>query len=227
GWGRMTNVGLDRMKLTGVTPFDILAVRSMSSTTFEVQFTKPLAASLGANVTQHLTMQKWWDKISDDYGCCRAGFGSVSVTSATVQTDRSKVLITVPSLTLHWIYYLRWADAVKSEQSETLWGAEAWYTLNAFGPATSVSLQKDVRAGIGAEGPYAVHRDAAGMRVQVFFGKGVPYTARISDMRGRTVASHSGQGAEAFVFPHSVMPQGMHILEIRSGTESYSKLGFQ
>ncbi|MEO6097563.1 MAG: hypothetical protein ABIW76_18680 [Fibrobacteria bacterium] len=225
GWGRMTNVGLDRMKLTGVTPFDILAVRSMSSTTFEVQFTKPLAASLGANVTQHLTMQKWWDKISDDYGCCRAGFGSVSVTSATVQTDRSKVLITVPSLTLHWIYYLRWADAIKSEQSETLWGTEAWYTLNAFGPATSVSLQKDVRAGAGAEGPYAVHRDAAGMRVQVFFGRGVPYTARIADMRGRTVASHSGLGAEEFMFTRGQLPQGMHILEIRSGNETYSKLG--
>ena len=126
GWSRLTNVGLDRMKLTGVTPFDILAVRNLGSGSFEVQFTKPLAASLGNNVAQYLAVQKWWDKISDDYGCCRAGLTDVPVASATVQTDRSKVLISVPGLTLHWIYYLRWTDAIKSEQNETLWGTEAW-----------------------------------------------------------------------------------------------------
>lgn len=224
GWGRVTNVGLDRMKLTGVTPFDILAVRNLGPGSFEVQFTKPLAASLGASVTQHLTMQKWWDKISDDYGCCRAGFGNVSVTSAAVQSDRSKVLVTVPSLSLHWIYYLRWADAIKSEQGETLWGTEAWYTLNAFGPAASVSL-RDERRRDGGEGPYSLRRDPAGLRVQVAFGKGVPYSARIADMRGRTLAAHSGRGTEEFVFPRGAMPQGMHVLEIRSGDRTYSKLG--
>jgi cytochrome c len=226
GWGRLTSVGLDRMKLTGVTPFDILAVRNLGSGSFEVQFTKPLAASLGANVGQHLTMQKWWDKLSNDYGCCRAGFASVPVASATVQTDRSKVLISVPGLTVHWIYYMRWADAIKSEQDETLWGTEAWYTLNAFGPATPVSL-KPGRHSAGAIGrPYALHRSAAGLRVQVFFGKGAPYTARIADMQGRTLATHSGHGAEEFSFPRSVLPQGVYILGIRSGNETYSTVAY-
>jgi cytochrome c len=223
GWGRLTNIGLDRMKLTGATPFDILAVRSLGSSTFEFEFTKPLAASLGNNVASLLTAQKWWDKLSDTYGCCRAGIAAVPIASATVQEGRKKVLVTINGLTTHWIYYFRFDDGLKSEADEMLWGAEAWYTLNAFGPATPVSVRARPAAPPSA-GPFAASRTSSGLRVEVFFGQGVPYTARIADLSGRTLATHAGRGSEDFLFPRSVLPAGLHVLTIRSGNDSYSTL---
>lgn len=224
GWGRVTNVGLDRMRLTGKTPFDILAVRSLGSNSFEVQFTKPLAASLGTNVTANLVAQKWWDKISDTYGCCRANVTNLTVSSATVQTDRSKVIVTINGLTLHWIYYLRWLDAIKSEDNETLWGTEAWYTLNAFGPATPVSLHNQSP---NAAVPFTLNANPSGLRVEVHFGNGVPFTARITDMRGRVFATHAGSGPGEFQFPRKDLPMGVYALKIKSGKMTYSRLGYR
>ncbi len=226
GWGRLTNIGLDRMKLTGNTPFDILAVRNLGANSFEVQFTKPLAASLGTNVTADLVAQKWWDKISDNYGCCRANLTDLTVSSATVQSDRSKVVVTINGLTLHWIYYLRWLDAIKSEQNETLWGTEAWYTLNAFGPATAPTVGLRNNAAPAAH-PFIANRSASGLRVQVLFQSSVPYRAQITDVRGKLIAEHAGRGSEEFLFPQNALPMGVYVLRIESGKEAYSSLGFR
>ena len=98
--------------------------------------------------------------------------------------------------------------------------------MNAFGPATAVAIGNG-RGSARAAGAYVAHRSAAGLRVQVFFGSGIAFTARLADIRGRTLASHSGQGPEEFLFPQGGLPPGMHILEIRSGKETYTSLGFK
>ncbi len=225
GWGRVTNIGLDRMRLTGATPFDILAVRNTGASTFEVQFTKPLAATLGTDVTADLVATKWWDRISDTYGCCRANITNLTVTSAIVQTDRSKVVVTINGLTLHWIYYLRWLDVIRSDLNEVLWGTEAWYTLNAFGPAIApVAVENNSAPG---SGPFAVTRSAAGLRVHVFFQNGAPYNAQIADVRGKTITSHAGRGSEEFLFPQNALPMGVYVLKLKSGSRTYSRLGFR
>ncbi len=241
GWSRNTSVGLDRISLSGAAvPFDMLAVRSTGPNTFEFQFTQPLAASLGNDVSANLTVQKWWDRMSDEYGCCRVGtanpasrsiktVATVSGGVATVQTDRTKVTVTYPASTLtpHWQYYFKWSDNIKNESAQTLYGAEVFYTLNAFGPATQIVSVEKNHSPLAQGTVFHMSRTLAGLEVQTLFNDGKPYRASIVDLRGRNIASHNGKGSESFMFDRGSLPVGTYILKIQHEGKVYSRLGIQ
>ncbi len=239
GWSRATSVGLDRISLsTAATPFDMVSVSTTGPNTFEFKFTQPLAASLGNDVSANLTVNKWWDRMSDEYGCCRVGVdapatraiktvATVTGGTATVQTDRTRVIVTYPAgtLTAHWQYYFRWADAIKNESAQTLYGAEVFYTLNAFGPATApVSIETAHPAEMGA---FHVSSNYTGLTVQTIFKDGKPFTANILDLRGKVITSHSGHGSEQFMFERNSLPVGTYVLMLQHEGKIYSRLGIR
>ena len=240
GWNRATSVGLDRISLNGTAaPFEMLAVRSTGPNTFEFEFTQPLATSLGNDVSANLTVNKWWDRMSDEYGCCRVGVdapatraiksvATVTGAVATVQTDRTKVTVTYPAgvLTPHWQYYFRWSDVIKTDANATLYGTEVFYTLNSFGPATApVTIDRVNHRTVSAGHPFSVSMAADGAtRLQLFLGDATPYRVSITDFNGKALAARQGRGGAEIVFDAAEVPAGIHVLRIQAGNQTFSHL---
>jgi hypothetical protein len=237
GWSRSTSVGLDRISLSSAaTPFDILALRSMGPNTFEFQFTKPVAASLGADVSANLVVQRWWDRMSDEYGCCRVGVENPSSRSvksvatmsgytATVQSDRSKVTVTFPDgqLAVNWQYYFRWTDTMRDEANGTLYGTEAFYTLNAFGPATApVAVAPRIPA---APAPFSLTVLPGGaVRLRFALDARTPYRVTAVGLNGKVTVTRRGRGADELVLSAGELPKGVAILRIETPERSYARL---
>jgi cytochrome c len=239
GWTRNTSVGLDRISVSGAAaPFEMLAVRSTGANTFEFEFTKPLATSLGNDVTANIAVQKWWDRLSENYGCCRIGAASttstattgsvatVQVTSATVQADRKKVVVTFPAgqLTAHWQYYFRWTDAMKTDANETLYGTEAFYTLNAFGPASAAVAIENYRTSAGKD-PFTLSAIPGGMvRLNLILSQDAPYKVWVTNLKGEVRATRQGRGSEQILFQPSELSSGMSVVRVQAGNQTYSRL---
>jgi cytochrome c len=237
GWSRSTSVGLDRMSLSGAAvPFDILALRSMGPNSFEFTFTQPVAADLGTDVSANLVVQRWWDRMSDEYGCCRVGVENPtsrsikSVTSmtgfsATVQTDRTKVTVTFPTgqLATNWQYYFRWTDVLKSSAGTTLYGTEAFYTLNAFGPGTApVAVAPSIPA---AAAPFEMTMAPDGsVRLRIFVEGSTPYRVTALGLDGKTTSVRRGQGSGELLLAPSTLPKGIGILRVETAGRSFARL---
>ena len=64
---------------------------------------------------------------------------TLTVKSAAVSMDKLKVILEITGMKAGSVVYLK-VGSVISASSAALWGTEAWYTQNAFGPGTPVSL---------------------------------------------------------------------------------------
>jgi cytochrome c len=238
GWSRSTSVGLDRISLSGAAvPFDMVALRSTGPNTFEFQFTEPVAASLGADVSANLTVQRWWDRMSDEYGCCRVGVEAPATRSvktvatmtgftATVQSDRTRVIVTFPAgqLAVNWQYYFRWSDTMRNEANGTLYGTEAFYTLNAFGPGTQPVTLAENREGVTAPAPFVVTRNGGDVLLRLTLPQEAAYGITITDISGRTVLTRTGRGQDRLVLRRDELPPGIAVLRVRAAGRTYSRL---
>ena len=236
-WSRSTSVGLDRISLSGAAvPFDMLALRSMGPNTFEFQFTQPVASDLGNDVSAYLNVQRWWDRMSDEYGCCRVGVESPATRSiksvatmtgftATVQTDRTKVTVsfTDGQLATNWQYYFRWTDVLKSASGSTLYGTEAFYTLNAFGPATApIAVAPSVPA---QAAPFEMTMAPNGaVRLRIFVQGATPYRITALGLDGKITSIHRGKGSGELLLAPSSLPKGIGILRVEAAGRSYARL---
>ena len=231
GWQRAGHIGLDRLKLKAASDaFDMLAVRSKGNNSFEIEFTKPLNASLGNDVASHLECQKWFNRIKMEYGAgAKQGTATLTVSAAVVSADRKKVTATISGLSEGYVTWLHWkGDAIVSADNQKLWGTEAWYSLNKFGPGkdpedNSVALQsalpagsKPFRAGIQADRQLGVHVDLPA---------GSLFTVEVGDLAGRVHVRRSGAGRSDLVIPSDALPAGLHIVTLRSGNRTWSQLG--
>jgi cytochrome c len=237
GWSRATSVGLDRMSLSGAaTTFDILALRSMGPNTFEFQFTQPLATDLGNDVSANLVVQRWWDRMSDEYGCCRVGVenpatrGTKSVSTmsgftATVQSDRSKVTVTFPEgqLAVNWQYYFRWTDVIKNAAGSTLYGTEAFYTLNAFGPGT-VPTTVAPKVPVAAAPFQLIMAPNGAVRLTIQVDRGTPYRVTALGLDGKTTSVRRGKGSAEVLLAPSDLPKGIGIVRVETAGRSYARL---
>jgi cytochrome c len=237
GWSRATSVGLNRLSLSGAeVPFDILALRSTGPNTFEFQFTQPLAASLGTDVSANLVVQRWWDRMSDEYGCCRVGVENPATRSiksvatmtgftATVQADRAKVTVTFPAgqLAVNWQYYFRWTDVIRNGSDQTLYGTEAFYTLNAFGPATApVSVAPRIPAP-GAPFNLVVLPDGA-VRLRFSLEAGKRYRVTAVGLDGRVTSVRRGQGTGEVLLAAGDLAKGIALLRIETPDRSFARV---
>lgn len=235
GWQRAGHIGLDRLKLKAAPDaFDMVAVRSKGSSSFEIEFTKPLNASLGDDVKAHLESQKWFNRIGMDYGSgAKQGLTTLTVNSAAVSADRKKVTASISGLSEGYVIYLHWKnDAMVSADNQKLWGAEAWYSLNKFGPGVdpvdnSVAVQQSLPGTMAA----GSHPFRAGLRsdrslgVHVALPAGSVFTVEIRDLAGKVHALRAGTGTAEIAIPSGSLPGGLHLVTLRSGSRAWSQLG--
>ncbi len=227
GWGRKTHIGLDRMKPNGNVAFEMLAVRSKGAGAFEIEFTKPLAASLGADVAAHLEVEKWWDRPQEAYGQGRKQDTTwLKVTAAAVSADRKKVAVTLTGSEEGWEHYFHWkGDILATDVGEKLWGTEAWYMLNQNGPGTdpvvSLGAADIIRPAAGALRCLAT---VSGLRVLAPPEVTGAFIVEIRDSRGRLRASAASAGNGFADFASADFPKGMLLVRLLSGGRAWSSL---
>jgi len=123
---RGTKFGLQRLRPTGKSVFEMLAVRATPEG-FEVEFTEPVAREWLEEESNY-RIEQWTYAPTAEYGGPKVNTEALSVSSAEADADGRRVLLTVPGLREGYCVHLR-TDPT-STTGEAIWATEAWYTLN-------------------------------------------------------------------------------------------------
>lgn len=131
--------GVERMSWVGNEAFEMLAVKSQGDG-FVIELTQPLAAGLDLSPSDVLVKQ-WFYSPNEQYGGPKYDETLLPVSGVEVATDRRSIRLRIPGLKAGHVVYLRLDDRLRSDRGNTLWTAEAWYTLNVIpGGAPPVPL---------------------------------------------------------------------------------------
>ncbi|MEQ9454720.1 MAG: DUF1080 domain-containing protein [Phycisphaeraceae bacterium] len=129
-WGQTGKLryGLDRLDPTDVTPFEMLAIRTMTNG-LEITLTQPLAEASYLE-PENFELIRWWYEPTAAYGGPKKDPTSFLPDSVTISPDRRTVFLEISDLREGHVYYTRWLADARSATDETLWTTEAWTTLN-------------------------------------------------------------------------------------------------
>lgn len=129
-WGQFGKLqyGLQRLTYNGKAVFDLLAVRARSDG-FELEFTQPIQFGIGDDPSFY-TLVQWTYEPTTNYGGPPVNESMVAIESVKISDDRTRVFLQTSNAKKGYVIHLRVNQDVVSEQSQTLWNAEAWYTLN-------------------------------------------------------------------------------------------------
>lgn len=120
--------GVERMTWVSNEAFEMLAVKAREDG-FVIELTQPLAAGLDLSPSDVL-VKHWFYYPNEQYGGPKYDETLLPVSSVEVAPDRRSVHLRIPGLKAGHVVYLRLNDRLRSESGNTLWTAEAWYTLN-------------------------------------------------------------------------------------------------
>jgi hypothetical protein len=234
--------GLARLASNGDTVFEIKAVRSLSSTQMEVEFTEPVVSISTSNVwvRQWGSLQGGTGNNNSYGGGYQDGAANLTVSAVTLNGDKTRATLTITGLSQRptvttagsaedrrWGYLVQIRiRGIAAVSGRAMWtdtssikrGLTAWYTMNKFGPG--------IDAGGGVT---AISRgDARGARTGLVFsvsGDGIvvrhpvdgAWTLRTLDTRGRVLATHAvGAGQLEYKVPASSLSSGVTVLEAKS-----------
>jgi cytochrome c len=131
GWSwKGQRSGLQRLKYNGKSTFEMLEVRSRSNG-FEIEFTEPLGTDQG-NLAADYLVQQWWYLPTPSYGGPKMDLTTLRINGVSVSDDRKTVYLNIPGLKPNHVVYFRLNDQLISNNGNSLWSGEAWYTLNAI-----------------------------------------------------------------------------------------------
>ncbi|MBM0256149.1 ricin-type beta-trefoil lectin domain protein [Micromonospora sp. 4G55] len=211
-WGQSGKLAYGLQKLTpnGTTAFDILAMRATTGG-FELEYTQPLSTDTAANLAGHYKVKQWRYEPTASYGGPKIDEETLTVTSATLSTDRKKVSLTVDGRKAGRVVHVRSPRPFTSASGQSLWSTEAWYTLNAIPGSTppptggsNLALNKPATADSSCtttEGPdKAVNGSVAGGTTDKWCSKGATKYLQVelgaSTNVNRFVVKHAGAGGE-------------------------------
>lgn len=143
-----TRSGLDRLRPTGKTAFEMHAIRALYNG-FEIEFTRPVDAQWLGN-TANYTLRQWHYAPDDKYGGPRVAERALKVVAAIPNDDGTKVRLEVAGLQPGQTVSIR--TDPRSVAGEEIWSTTAYYALNQipFPPQTRV-LPPSI--GLGAQPP--------------------------------------------------------------------------
>lgn len=229
--------GLARLVPNNDTVFEIKAIRSLSATQMEVEFTEPVTAATAADfrVRQWGNLQATTTAYGSGYNLNAA---NLTVTGVQLDAAKTKAVLTItglqqrPAVTTagseedrRWGYVVQIrVKNVAAVSGRPMWSDTSalkrelvgWYTLNKFGPG------EDVATGIRARGDVADARSGLMLKIRA---EGVllrspvegAYVVRTMDMRGKVLASHSvAAGRSEFLVPAASLAGGVTVIEARA-----------
>jgi len=203
--------GLDVLKPTATTPFDILAIRSVAGG-FEIEFTKPAgtAAATAGNYSVKTTVYTPRQAYGVDGGSGDNNI-TVNVTEATLSTDGLKATIKTASLSTRRMYAITLNNNIKSASNENLYTNVGYYTLNQVGPAD------DPPTAIQSHLAKSVQTSAQIGRISLDLPFEQPYSVSLYNVNGNRVASQSGSQPQAFAT--GPLKAGIYVLTGKVGDQ--------
>lgn len=132
-WGHYGKLqyGLQKMKFNGKSAFEMLAVRAMPDG-IEIEFTEPLKAGAGENVSDY-NISQWYYLPTENYGGPKMDLRNLKVTKVTLSSDRRKARLYLREMKeKHLVYVKLNRSTVLSQEGDSLWSTEAWYTMNSI-----------------------------------------------------------------------------------------------
>jgi cytochrome c len=129
-WGQdgKERFGLQRLKYTGASTFEMLAVR-MKSNGLEVQLTEPVAE--GSGIFPDLYEVRQWRYVpTATYGGPKVDEELVPVKSVTISKDRTRIFVEAPGIKPGHVVYIKLDSFLPSKSGKMLWSTEGWYTAN-------------------------------------------------------------------------------------------------
>ncbi len=131
-WGDLGKewYGLERLRFGETPAFEPFAVRATAGG-FDVELTAPLAAGSQPGPGD-VTLRDWFYVPASRYGGPKFDPRELRVRAVRLSPDRRVLSLDVDGLETGRVVYLRLDRALRSEQGESLWVNEAWYTLNAL-----------------------------------------------------------------------------------------------
>lgn len=121
-----TRFGLDRLTPTGITPFEMFAVRAMHDG-FEIELTQPVEIAW-LEKPENYQVRQWTYRPSSEYGGEKQDIERLKVASAHASPDGKRVSLVIPGLRGGRTVSLR-LDPV-SIAGEQILSTTAYYTLN-------------------------------------------------------------------------------------------------
>jgi hypothetical protein len=211
-WGEPYQEWFDLARLDPVnkTVFEMKAVRSLSSSEMEIEFTKPIAAE-AAQISKYL-VRRWWYKPTTEYGGPSMETTTLALRSAQVSADGRKAVLAIDGLKTGHVIHIR-LSGLKSREGDSLWSSETWYTLNAFGPGSSVAVAE--RDGMEAGRGWLIRGGAAGSAL-VHAPMSGPYRLNILDARGRRLGAFAGGADGDCLLPGGLPGPGLYWLDARN-----------
>jgi hypothetical protein len=132
---RGTRFGLQRLRPTGETAFEMHSVRSASDG-LVVRFTRPVDRSWLEDPSNYRITQ-WTYHATPQYGGPKIGEQRMGVAIATAQADGLEVHLAIADLRPGHVVHLR--TAPESVDGDEIWSTEAWVTLNRIPAGSSAS----------------------------------------------------------------------------------------
>lgn len=135
--------GLERLSYLSNDAFEMRSVKAIENG-FVIELTQPLAEAISP-VAQDLLVKQWFYHPTAQYGGPKYDQQLLRVESLDLSADRRELRVTIPGLKAGYVVYLRLDDRFRSDSLQSLWTAEAWYTLNVIpGGASSTVVADEV-----------------------------------------------------------------------------------
>jgi hypothetical protein len=200
--------GMALLTPTTTTPFDILAIRSMSDG-FDIEFSQPAAAAAGvaANWTVKTTVYTPVHTYGGDLNNSDNNV-NVGVTSASITDDGKHVHLKLASLSTKRMYAITAGSAVKSATGSALWTNVGYYTLNSVNNVTTV-----VSAPV-ASFANRIHASLHTGRVALDVPFAGAWNLEILRLDGSRAARASGSGPSRF--ESGALPPGLYVVAGRA-----------
>jgi hypothetical protein len=130
-WGQdgKLQFGLQKLVPNGTETFDIQKME-LAEGGFDLTYTEPLSDATLADLAGKYRVRQWGYSPTSAYGGPKIGEEALTVTEASVSSDRRTVSLKVDGLKPNRVVYVRSPRPFESQAGERLLSTEAWYTLN-------------------------------------------------------------------------------------------------
>ena len=216
--------GLEKLKPTGIQPFEMVSVRSRSGG-MEIEFSKDVGAS--ASVPANYEARTWTFAPSIEYGAGNKQQNTaLTVARVEVHTDKRRVFLEIPGLKPGWLAYIHLKN-VSSAAGEKPWATEAWYTLNNISPSAPFSPTTRIgKAGLAPGGARSIPVARAGRDL---LKVGLPdlsgtYVITVHDARGGLRGQAEGRGGSEVLVRLLSNTGGTLLIRLRGGSGELRRL---
>ncbi len=205
--------GLHKLVPNNNPVLEILAVRSMSNTKMEVQFTEPVnpAAALAAGYT----VTSWKNISSQGYGQGRNSLPLThTITNVTLSADNLRATLTLSGLEMGRIVRIFVNPSVKALSGDTLWFKYSDYTMTNFGPAEVVSLKRMLSGNEVKPFQYTLHKIRNGVELKM--STPGAFVVEAWTMQGTRIATFSKAGPFGLTLTREAVGTGVFMLRIKN-----------